>query len=126
MTIEKMNRKIERMQEQKTRLVAELDQKIDSMEKERDSAILAETQQVFVKHRISMNELYRITAANREQLKRILSYIGEQVDKPEKAENRRKDEKKDNVASGNADNGNNAVVSRNGNAGGSDNTGTRF
>ncbi|MCR5321933.1 MAG: hypothetical protein K6E85_01410 [Lachnospiraceae bacterium] len=98
MTVEKMNQRIEQLQEQRSKLVADMDRKIGDMERERDTAVLEQTQQVFAKHKISMVELYRITAANREQLKNILSYIGEQVGKPKKADNRRKDEKKDNVA----------------------------
>ena len=90
MSIEKMNEQIERLKEQKREFDEQMDKKIADLEQKRDLALAAQTRRIFAKHHLRSDELLKLKYANKEQLKRVLSFIDEEItesadpeDKPE-------------------------------------------
>ena len=86
MSIEKMNEQIDKMKEQKKDYDEQMDKKISDMEKKRDLALAAQTRRIFAKHHMNAEELLKLRYANKEQLKRVLSFIEDEIDEPAKPE----------------------------------------
>ena len=86
MTIEKMNELIGKWETQKAEYDERMEKKITGMKKERDLAVAAQTQKIFARHHLSAEELVRLKYANRQQLQKLLDYIGEEIKEPEKSE----------------------------------------
>lgn len=91
MTIEKMNELIDTWSKQKEKYDRRMEKKIGDMVRERDLALAAQTQKVFSKHHLSPDELNKLKYANKEQLKKLLAFIDNEVNDPK--ENKRKTEK---------------------------------
>ncbi len=79
MSIEKMNEQIERLKEQKREFDEQMDKKIADLEQKRDLALAAQTRRIFAKHHLRSDELLKLKYANKEQLKRVLSFIDEEI-----------------------------------------------
>ncbi len=79
MSIEKMNEQIERLKDQKREYDEQMDKKISDLEKKRDLALAAQTQRIFAKHHLKSEELLKLRYANKEQLKRVLNFIDEEI-----------------------------------------------
>lgn len=91
MTIEKMEERLAALREKKARFNAGIDEKISRLSMEHDMAIAAQTQKIFAKHKLDPDELNRLKFASKEQLKKVLDFISEEVrlpikPKPKKAE----------------------------------------
>ncbi len=98
MTIEKMNELISKWKGQKAAYDKQMDKKIADMEKERDLAVAAATQKIFAKHHLGADELMRLKYANKEQLKKLLDFIEEEIGEPEDPEKKTDENKeKENV-----------------------------
>ena len=91
MTIDKMNELIAIWTKQKEEYDRRMEKKIGDMVRERDLALAAQTQKVFSKHHLSPDELNKLKYANKEQLKKLLAFIDNEVNDPK--ENKRKKEK---------------------------------
>ena len=91
MTIDKMNELIDTWSKQKEEYDRRMEKKIGDMVRERDLALAAQTQKVFSKHHLSPDELNKLKYANKEQLKKLLAFIDNEVNDPK--ENKRKTEK---------------------------------
>lgn len=83
MTIEKMNERIERLENEKAEYDSRMDKKISDLKKERDLALTAQTQKIFARHHLSAEELIKLKYANKEQLKQLLKVIDE-IEEPVK------------------------------------------
>lgn len=79
MSIEKMNEQIERLKDQKREFDEQMDKKIADLEQKRDLALAAQTRRIFAKHHLRSDELLKLKYANKEQLKRVLSFIDEEI-----------------------------------------------
>ena len=92
MTIERMNELIARWKKQKAEYNIRMDKKIADMERERDMELAAQTQRIFAKHHLDPDELIRLKYASKQQLKKVLEFINEEINEPEKKETVKKTE----------------------------------
>ena len=74
-----MNEQIERLKDQKREFDEQMDKKIADLEQKRDLALAAQTRRIFAKHHLRSDELLKLKYANKEQLKRVLSFIDEEI-----------------------------------------------
>ena len=95
MTIEKMNELIGRWERQKAEYDERMEKKISGLKHERDVTIAAQTQRIFAKHRIDPDELNRLKYASREQLRKVLDFISEEIPQPEEGQPQAAAEKKE-------------------------------
>ncbi len=100
MTIERMEEQLAALREKKARFNAGIDEKINRLSREHELAIAAQTQRIFAKHKLDPDELNKLKFASREQLKKVLDFINEEIrqplkPKPEKAEETKTVEKED-------------------------------
>ena len=79
MTIERMNELIDKWEGQKKDYDQRMDAKISGMKKDRDLAVAAQTQKIFARHHLSPEELSKLKYASKEQLKRLLKFIDEEI-----------------------------------------------
>lgn len=86
MTIERMNELIDKWEGQKKDYDERMDAKISGMKKDRDLAVAAQTQKIFARHHLSPEELSKLKYANKEQLKRLLKFIDDEITEPVRAE----------------------------------------
>lgn len=84
MTIERMEEQLAVLREKKARFNAEIDEKINDLSREHELALAAQTQRIFAKHKLDPDELNKLKFASREQLKRVLDFINEEIQRPEK------------------------------------------
>ncbi len=84
MTVERMNELITRWKKQKDEYDKRMDKKIADMERERDLELAAQTQRIFAKHHLDPDELIRLKYASKQQLKKVLDFINEEIDEPGK------------------------------------------
>ena len=83
MTIERMAEQLAALRERKAKFNEDIDKRIEVLDKEYELALAAQTQRIFAKHRISPDELNKLKFASREQLKRFLDFINEEIGEPE-------------------------------------------
>ena len=83
MTIERMNELISKWERQKSEYVERMEKKISDMKHDRDVMLAAQTQRIFAKHKLVPDELNRLKFASREQLKKVLDFINEEIREPE-------------------------------------------
>lgn len=95
MTVEKMNELISRWERQKAEYDERMEKKISGLKHERDVTIAAQTQRIFAKHRLDPDELNRLKYANREQLRKVLDFINEEIPQPEEGQPQDAAEKKE-------------------------------
>ena len=100
MTTERMAEQLAILRERKTKFNEEIDKKIEALDQEYELALAAQTQRIFAKHRLSPDELNKLKYANKEQLKRLLAFISEEIEEPkapaeEKPESKMEKENKD-------------------------------
>ena len=84
MTIERMEEQLAVLREKKARFNAEIDEKISELSKEHELALAAQTQRIFAKHKLDPDELNKLKFASKEQLRRVLDFINEEIQHPEK------------------------------------------
>lgn len=84
MTIEKMEERLAALRERKAEFNADIDRKISELSREHELALAAQTQRIFAKHKLDPDELNKLKFASREQLKRVLDFISEEIRQPEK------------------------------------------
>lgn len=84
MTIERMEQQLAALREKKAKFNADIDRRIDNLSREHDQALAAQTQRIFAKHRIDPDELNRLKFASREQLRKVLDFISEEIQPPPK------------------------------------------
>ena len=65
-----------------------MDKKIADLEQKRDLALAAQTRRIFAKHHLRSDELLKLKYANKEQLKRVLSFIDEEITESADPENK--------------------------------------
>lgn len=94
MTIERMEEQLAVLREKKARFNAEIDEKISELSKEHELALAAQTQRIFAKHKLDPDELNKLKFASKEQLKRVLDFINEEIQHPEKPKPERAEEVK--------------------------------
>ena len=82
MTIERMEEQLADLREKKARFNEGIDEKINRLSREHDLAIAAQTQRIFAKHKLDPDELNKLKFASREQLKKVLDFISEEVRQP--------------------------------------------
>lgn len=86
MTIERMEEQLAVLRERKARFNEDIDRKISELSKEHELALAAQTQRIFAKHKLDPDELNKLKFANKEQLKRVLAFISEEIQYPQKPE----------------------------------------
>jgi hypothetical protein len=84
MTIEKMEEQLAALREKKARFNEDIDRRISKLSVEHEQAIAAQTQRIFAKHRIEPDELNKLKYASREQLKKVLEFISDEIQHPGK------------------------------------------
>jgi hypothetical protein len=84
MTIERMEEQLAVMREKKAKFNEDIDRKINNLSKEHEQAIAAQTQRIFAKHKLDPDELNKLKFASKEQLKKVLDFINEEIQEPEK------------------------------------------
>ena len=80
MSIERMNKQIKQYDE----LIRETMRKRDALIKQRDSALAAQTQRLFIKDHISPEELMKLKYVKAGELKKLIESIGKDEKKDEK------------------------------------------
>lgn len=84
MTIERMEERLAALRERKAEFNADIDRRISELSKEHELALAAQTQRIFAKHKLDPDELNKLKFASKEQLKRVLDFINEEIQEPEK------------------------------------------
>ena len=82
MKIEKMNELINKWEIEKAEYDERMEKKISAMKYDRDIMLAAQTQRIFAKHKIDPDELSKLKYASREQLRKILDFISEEIPQP--------------------------------------------
>ena len=84
MTIERMEEQLAVLREKKAKFNAGIDERISELSREHELALAAQTQRIFAKHKLDPDELNKLKFASREQLKKVLDFISEEIRQPEK------------------------------------------
>lgn len=95
MTIERMNELIARWKKQKAEYNSRMDKKIADLERERDLELAAQTQRIFARHHLDPDELIRLKYASKQQLKKVLEFINEEIDEPDKKDTAKRNAEED-------------------------------
>ena len=96
MTIEKMREQLYKLKERKRVFNEGIDRRIDSLEREYDLALAAQTQRIFTRHKLSADELNKLKFASRAQLKKLLAFIDNEIEEPSPNRNRNEKETEEN------------------------------
>ncbi len=84
MKIERMEEQLAVLRERKAKFNEDIDRKINDLSREHEQALAAQTQRIFAKHKLDPDELNKLKFASKEQLKKVLDFINEEIQQPEK------------------------------------------
>lgn len=86
MKIERMNEQISRLEGQKAEYDERMEKKIIAIKKEKEAMISAQMQHIFRKHKLDPDALIKLRYASKEQLQMVLDFINNEIEEPAKPE----------------------------------------